>query len=63
MCQLYKDGGVKMTDIFIHMKSLKISWIRRFIIDSSEENFTYHMFLSFLPPSLSLQLYMESEYY
>ena len=25
LCQLYTDGGIKMTDIFIHAKSLKIN--------------------------------------
>ena len=64
MCQLYRDGGVKMTDIFLHTKSLKISWIRRFINDSLNDNFTLHMFQSFLPPSYpSLELFMGSEYY
>ena len=51
LCQLYADGGIKMTDIFIHAKSLKISWIRRFIHNPGDQNFTNHMFNSFLPHS------------
>ena len=49
MCQLYNKGGVKMIDIYIHAKSLKISWIRRFVTNSQIESFTFHMFNSFLP--------------
>ena len=41
--------GVKMIDIYIHAKSLKISWIRRFVTNSQIESFTFHMFNSFLP--------------
>ena len=62
MCQLYSEGGVKMTDIFMHSKSLKISWIRRFL--SCSEKFTFHMFQSFFPtPYTSLQLFMGAEHY
>ena len=63
MCQLYSEGGVKMINIFIHAKSLKISWIRRFLSDSQVENYTFHMFHSFLPQNYSFHLYMGSLYY
>ena len=61
MGQLYNEGGVKVTDLCMHCKSLKISWIRRFICS---ESFSLHMFQSFLPPPYtSLQLFMGAEYY
>ena len=64
LCQLYTDGGIKMTDIFIHAKSLKISWIRRFINNTVDKDFTSHMFYSFLPHSCTpFPLFMGSVYF
>ena len=63
LCQLYTDGGIKMIDIFTHAKSLKISWIRRFIDNPLDQNFTIHMFYSFLPHYTSFQLFMGSAYF
>ena len=63
MCQLYNKGGVKMIDIYIHAKSLKISWIRRFVTNSQIESFTFHMFNSFLPQTYFFHLYMGSHYF
>ena len=63
MCQLYNKGGVKMIDIYIHAKSLKISWIRRFVTDSQIESFTFHMFNSLFPKTYFFHLYMGSHYF
>ena len=63
MCQLYNEGGVKMLDIFIHAKSLKISWIRRFLNNTQEENNTFHLLHSFLPQTCCFHLYMGSVYF
>ena len=63
LCQVYHKGGVKMTDIFTHSKSLKISWIRRFLTDSHKESLTFHMFKLFLPRSFDFHLYKGSDYY
>ena len=53
-----------MTDIFIHAKSLKISWIRRFINNTVDQDYTSHMFYSFLPHSCTpFPLFMGSVYF
>ena len=57
ICQVYNEGGVKMIDIFTHVKSLKISWIRRFLKSNSlEENNTFHLLGSFLPKPCLFQM-------
>ena len=63
MCQLYKDDGVKMINIFLHIKSLKLSWLRRFFLDSQVENFNYHMFVNFLPSAVFPKMNMGSDYF
>lgn len=36
MIQNYENGGVKMTNVFLFMKSLKVSWIRRLSVTNSK---------------------------
>ena len=54
MSQPYCDGGAKMINIYIHAKSLKISWMRRLFKDTIDSNMS-ELMNTFLPDTLQFK--------